>query len=624
LHNFTRASAALLFLFSASPAFGLSADDADDICHPDADPCVISEPVHMDQRTTLDFGLREVQISAEGGLHFGAHGGVVLCGGFESAEGTWIDASGSVYGLLDGGPVAIRARRGCGLEPEHPCLKNSDCALGTCTTRLCSARGSRTCMEDSDCQVGPCTSFNRCQGLGISCSTNADCDFGACPADRYCSTFQGGRTRCETDGDCQLGLCSDGTAPITLDGTFDGRGLYGSQVDLLAADNIEMRGALNLTSRSKEGAGGELAAKSTFGDVNLRNRLRSNGGSSGGYHQIYAGQDVLLAARIDMDGGDYDGGTLDVYAGGNVTVEESISANARRSSGFGGVVLIGADGDVVLRPGPQTRRMRIRTNGHAGQFDEGGAGGDQDYYSRDGSVYVHQDVLLQSNGGAPSGGGGITMFDAGEQVQFDGQLVAHGRGADGVGGETVFFSSDSIALGSSSLVDLSSAYGEGRFELEASGRVVLAGTVLASTPPGARDNDIDVRAGDLEVSGELGVGGGMITEIDLRACRIDLLSSASLRNDSVGGINELWARESIRLHDGSELLAKKGTNRLIYRTDDKPPVVDGFVDTPGVLVLNPALVGCPVCGNTEIDMGETCDDGNVVAGDGCSPACLME
>ncbi|MCX6749249.1 MAG: myxococcus cysteine-rich repeat containing protein [Candidatus Pacearchaeota archaeon] len=37
-----------------------------------------------------------------------------------------------------------------------------------------------------------------------------------------------------------------------------------------------------------------------------------------------------------------------------------------------------------------------------------------------------------------------------------------------------------------------------------------------------------------------------------------------------------------------------------------------------------AVVSVPVCGNSIIETGETCDDGNIVSGDGCSSACQTE
>ena len=42
----------------------------------------------------------------------------------------------------------------------------------------------------------------------------------------------------------------------------------------------------------------------------------------------------------------------------------------------------------------------------------------------------------------------------------------------------------------------------------------------------------------------------------------------------------------------------------------------------GFLTILSAGCGDPVCGNTEVEDGEQCDDGNQVAGDGCEVTCL--
>ena len=55
-------------------------------------------------------------------------------------------------------------------------------------------------------------------------------------------------------------------------------------------------------------------------------------------------------------------------------------------------------------------------------------------------------------------------------------------------------------------------------------------------------------------------------------------------------------------------------------TDDAA-VVDAMIDcdaTPGAC-LPPA-----VCGDKKAGIGESCDDGNIIAGDGCSPTCQIE
>jgi cysteine-rich repeat protein len=57
-------------------------------------------------------------------------------------------------------------------------------------------------------------------------------------------------------------------------------------------------------------------------------------------------------------------------------------------------------------------------------------------------------------------------------------------------------------------------------------------------------------------------------------------------------------------------------------TDD----VDQCVDQPGPASNNgcPAGGGGPICGNNALELGEQCDDGNTVSGDGCSSTCQIE
>ncbi|MCH7925837.1 MAG: hypothetical protein IIC51_09920, partial [Planctomycetes bacterium] len=49
-----------------------------------------------------------------------------------------------------------------------------------------------------------------------------------------------------------------------------------------------------------------------------------------------------------------------------------------------------------------------------------------------------------------------------------------------------------------------------------------------------------------------------------------------------------------------------------------------FVGAPGDFGLAGYLNGAAICGNGNVEPGETCDDGNNANGDGCSSACLVE
>jgi cysteine-rich repeat protein len=71
-------------------------------------------------------------------------------------------------------------------------------------------------------------------------------------------------------------------------------------------------------------------------------------------------------------------------------------------------------------------------------------------------------------------------------------------------------------------------------------------------------------------------------------------------------------------------VSSNANNKITYRDPGKPPVLEGTIEPAPVLSVNPSLVGCPVCGNLEIDRGESCDDGNTTAGDSCSEVCQDE
>ncbi|MFN2428006.1 MAG: hypothetical protein ABR587_16335, partial [Candidatus Binatia bacterium] len=103
---------------------------------------------------------------------------------------------------------------------------------------------------------------------------------------------------------------------------------------------------------------------------------------------------------------------------------------------------------------------------------------------------------------------------------------------------------------------------------------------------------------------------GNIGRLDVNACRITLTATADLDSDPSVSENTLTARESMKLLAGSKMrTGPGGSNFLRYRTASKPPVVQGTVTPAPILEVNPALFGCPVCGNAELDQTETCDDG---------------
>src|SRR5205085_2886220 len=114
-------------------------------------------------------------------------------------------------------------------------------------------------------------------------------------------------------------------------------------------------------------------------------------------------------------------------------------------------------------------------------------------------------------------------------------------------------------------------------------------------------------------------------DLEVDGCRVTLTATGQLDNNVTSGDNRLVARESMKLLAGSQMTTgASGSNKLIYRSAAKPPIVQGTVTPSPILQVLPSLVGCPVCGNAEIDQTETCDDGNTANGDGCNSNCQNE
>ena len=44
----------------------------------------------------------------------------------------------------------------------------------------------------------------------------------------------------------------------------------------------------------------------------------------------------------------------------------------------------------------------------------------------------------------------------------------------------------------------------------------------------------------------------------------------------------------------------------------------------GLTYIKDGFGGCTTCGNSVLDPGEGCDDGNIHSGDGCSMLCVIE
>ncbi len=603
----------------APSAFALTANSADDVCGPLDNPCEVTEVVRVENGAVLDFGTRDVAVTGSGSFDFGANSGRIYCGSFDATSRTAIDAVGFRNGELDSGTIAIHARRQCS-GSSYPCLEDSGCDLGACGTRRCAEAPVALCNEDSDCQLGACNLLRRrCfRNLNVACETNADCDVGPCPAQLTCSSRPYDTVDCSSNADCQLGTCSIGDASISIDGKIRGRSRFPAFVQLQAAGSVALLGPIHLSGTSGDSDGGELDVAANDGSVTIAGQVRARGGvsSTGGDVEIRASEDISVSGKLDLRGGDFDGGTLDAESGRDIFLESSIDADARSGGGFGGEILVIAGRDLSIGAATLESRLRIEASGHQNRFGDAGDGGVVDL-SAEGDIFIAESVGIVADGANRAYGGDIAVFAVGDLV-FDGQAHASGPGPETAAGFVAIEAFGATTIGASAILAAHADFEGGMVEVYGGERLDVAGTLETS---GELNQLVLVSDGNLSLSGSLSLLGNE-SQASIDACRVDLTASARVFNSS-RGTTTITARESMRTLAGSSIETPEGINRLRYRTADKPPALDGSI-TPSAVLEVIGGAGCPICGNLEVDDLETCDDGNTVDGDGCSGLCQTE
>ncbi|MFQ5477836.1 MAG: hypothetical protein ACE5E4_04380 [Candidatus Binatia bacterium] len=553
---------ASLLALSAAEAAGT----ADEVCLPTADPCVVATTVAVNSGAVLDFGLRTVNVTGAGKFDFGSGAGSILCGELNvNVNNVGLKVKGpDGFGGTAGGEATITARRAC------------------------SGDGTTVCLNDSTCALA---------GLGT----------------------------------CSAG--SSGT--ITLNGKISAAAPEPAVVVIQAVGDILISQQINVKAQNSVDAdGGELDIESTKGSLVLDGNVLASSGAAGfgGILFLTAGNDLTINGTIDVNGGEFGGGEIDIDAGGNVTLNEDITADSTNSDGDGGAITVSAGGDLVIDGGKAGNRLLLSTEGHASADGLAGFGGDQDF-AAGGRMVFGQFVKMLANGAAPDGDGAeFVVLDAGTDLVVEGEIQAKTKGSQGAGGLVELSSGNDTTIASTATIDLTGGGfgGGGGLDVLPLGNLILHGSVDVSASSGGNAGfvnlDVDkdmVMAGTIVANGTPALSSN--GDIDIDTCRLTMNSTATINNAGGFGDNSLTIRESMTLDVGGQLLATStGNNLITYRDAAKPPDLSGTVSPTATLVVNANLTGCPVCGNNEIDQGESCDDGNTVDGDGCSAGCQDE
>jgi cysteine-rich repeat protein len=630
-----RAVATVALLLLASHAWAIDIQVADDVCAPTDDPCLVSQDFNIVDGSVLDFGTRTLQVTVNGVLDTNAGQATILCGSFLTDTGT-VPAlkvrGGNGLGGIDGGILTLEARRRCSLDNDRTCVADTQCNFGTCSVKVCAGDHAVTCLTDESCNFGTCdlTDGKCTNSARRACTEDTDCMLGTCSID---ACAENKTQQCSTDDDCNFGTCSVGDATVTTNRPILGNGSSPASVFIRAAGDITIGDSVSVNSTNSDNDGGIIDFESGSGTIAINDLLSATGGgfATGGEICLIAGQDVVVNSAVDASGGDFDGGFVEFDAGNDIVLTQSVRANANNGGGFGGEISLTAAHDVIASS-PAT----VEANGHFAAVDQfGGDGGSIEISSDSNALTVNTGVVMDANGAEPDGFGGEILLESGTEMTIAGTLAAKTAddAAQGAGGNIDLDVGAGLMFPATGLLDARGASnGGGAISIVTVGPMTYAGTIDARTSnAGSADSiSLDI-SGDVVMTGSMRISGTAESQIngqvDFEFCRLQMQSGALIQNVGGFGKNLLRAREKVTINAGAQLTADtaSGLNRITYRDPAKPPVVNGTVSPAAAPNdINAFLQGCPVCGNGELDGGESCEDGNTQDGDGCSHDCQDE
>jgi cysteine-rich repeat protein len=396
----------------------------------------------------------------------------------------------------------------------------------------------------------------------------------------------------------------------------------GGQV-MVVAQNVTALGDVRADGSSTPALGGGVVVVTRDATV-LRNVDASGGGQAyppgaptRGFVIAIAGTSLTVEGTIAVAHGDCSSCSIKLKAGGDVTLDR-LDVHAVGPGGGGGSVDVNAGGSVTLNGD-------IAAQGSGGDPDTGGEGGEIE-------VAANQDVRLNQSiiarGTAPDGDGGLVEIDAGRDlIQANGSVIDTDGGGEGCGG-----SANAMEAGRDlrlATVQLSGdTCGAGALDVTAERDVTIAGPVLANASSDGIAGDVTVDAArTLSVEGPIRANGspaGSGGTIDLEGCDLGVVAGAVLQTNGPDGENTLLAHGVMTL---AGRLEAGSVNTLLYGDASRPPTITGVIVPPAVPQLSTLPPPCaqPVtCGNGVVDGVEECDDGNTLACDGCSATCKRE
>ncbi len=678
LFRFVAASAAIAVLASSG-----AATTVDMLCGAGDDPCVVDRAVVVEDLSVFDLGGRALTISRNGSLSVGSGRMTILAGDVRIEDGGSVTARGS--GTATGGEVVVR---GTSLEVAGSIDVSGTPGgiLTLVVTGLFDQTGTMLANSLARDQSGGSIDIDagtiriagniRVDGgtedsLGGDVEAIAEGDLTLLSMISAVGPDGGSVTLDAGSGVGSGNLTIADTASILADGIFQGG--FGGGIDLTASGDGLTTGLIRIDgSMSVDGdtAGEEF------------------GGGSGGCLSINATGDIIgenVAALLSVAGGgpDGDGGELEIVSDfGSVRLAVGLDVSAEGTEGGGGSIAIDATGPIevggtIVGDGGDGGEVTIISSaasvtildtasidvsgvdvGNGGPVclesaafpsgppasvvvsgpviaDGGSSAGPGGAIEVIGLDSVRVTALMSADGGNGGGFGGSISLSASQGPAFV-EATLRARGRSGSGG-SVSVNGNLIEMpGSIDVSGSGASPGDTDVGLQATGPIRIRGSINATGGPGS-GGLIEVRSdGAVSIAGTLTSDGGQMPGgvIDVRGCTV-LLCGFNAEPENCGG-----ATGSLRT------TGPDGTNRVtglmeaiifgMMRTDLSgrnevivpPPgnmnaTVLGDVQ-PAAIVVESDLTPCPGCGNGVTEAPETCDDGNILDGDGCSSMCQLE
>ncbi|MFN2426227.1 MAG: DUF4215 domain-containing protein [Candidatus Binatia bacterium] len=636
---------------AATASAGIPASTADDVCPSNANPCNVTSVYDLAPNAVLDFGTRSINVTGAGTFNFGSSSTRIAGGDFTaSTTSAFLTGSGSVLLLArrrctvaspalpcldindcDFGACGVRR---CSLRSTRSCLANEDCQLGTCNSlKRCS--GSPTlvrCSTNADCDYGTCPAQLTCEGRGenpLNCSSNTDCSFGTCSVGTA-SVLMNGPVAGSSDSPANIVVrAADSVSiskPINLNSSYvdaDGGNL---SVDARSG-SISVTAKINATGGGfSQGGSVELSAGT---DITLYDDINVTGGDfDGGSIDLSSDRDITITGSLFANSavGAGFGGEILIDAGRNLsfsgvsaasksTMETTGHTDVSNSSGDGGTQELYSGGDLTL--GTNTRLIG---NGSAPD----GTGADM-YVEAGGSLAMHGDITAKGTGIDSSGGSVDISADdgsvtAGSTATFD---VTGGSG--GGGALEIYSFSGSIGFHGGGDASGSSGGSGGGVYLNARQGADLTGDLIAAGSGG--DLEVDACRITLSSGASLANAGGRNTLVSHDV--MELLAGSAVTAPS-GGVNTLRYRNASRPPVVQGTVSPAPTLVLDPNLSDCPLCGNRFVDAGESCDDGNAVNGdgCNANCQNENCIAQTispgypavalCEDGNVCTADVCN------